>query len=337
MRASTSIFSAGLAGLGTGFFSTRSLLHRPSLAGKVVLITGGSRGLGIELAREALALGGKVAICGRNPTTLHRAKHLLNGRGEVLAIPCDITERASAEELIYDVQAALGPIDVLINNAGIIQVGPISAMTLDDFQQALETHFWGPLHLTRCLIPSMEKRGGHVVNITSIGGRISVPHLLPYSVSKYALVGLSRGLRAELRSRNVKVTTVIPGLMRTGSPRNATFVGNSRGEYQWFRLSDSIPFLSLSAPAAARRILRGSLRGRAEIYLDLVTRLSTLFAEAFPNVTEELLSLVHRQLPADPGSARRRLTGAQAGTSALMRVLTFLTARAEIRNNELAV
>lgn len=338
MFAPASILTAAFAGAATGFQLTRSALHRPDLQGKVVLITGGSRGLGLELARTAMKLGARVAICGRNPVTLQRAKHLLEMRGEVLAIPCDIRERANAEELIFEVEAALGPIHVLVNNAGIIQVGPASAMTLDDYEQSMDTHFWGPLHLSRCVIPLMERRGGgHIINIASIGGRISVPHLLPYSASKYALVGFSRGLRAELRSRNVQVTTVTPGLMRTGSPRNATFLGDPRREYQWFRLGDSLPLLSLSAASAAHRIFSGALRGRAEICLDVFTRLSVSFADLFPNLTEGLLTVVQKQLPADPGPPRRRLTGAQAGLSRTLRILTWLTGHAEIRNNELAV
>src|SRR5918912_3423887 len=129
-------------------------------------------------------------------------------------------------------------------------------MTLEDFEQAMAVHFWGPLYATLAVLPQMRaRRDGRIVNISSIGGKVSVPHLVPYSASKFALAGLSDGLRAELSKENVIVTTVCPGLMRTGSPRNATFKGKHRDEYAWFSISDALPLTSMSAERAARQII----------------------------------------------------------------------------------
>src|SRR5262249_19813159 len=162
------------------------------------------------------------------------------------------------------------PIDILINNAGTIRVGPIETMTIDDYRDSINTHFWGPYFATTAVLPSFQRRRqGRIVNISSIGGKISVPHLVPYSVGKFALTGFSEGLRSELLKDNIFVTTVCPGLMRTGSPRNAFFKGNNEAEYAWFSISDALPLVSMSAKRAARQIVNACVRGDAEVVLSL--------------------------------------------------------------------
>jgi NAD(P)-dependent dehydrogenase (short-subunit alcohol dehydrogenase family) len=141
-------------------------------------------------------------------------------------MPCDVREQADVDRAIASAADRFGAVDVLVNNAGIIQVGPMAHMTLADYEDAMRTHFWGPLFAVRAALPHMRRQGGgRIVNISSIGGRLAVPHMLPYSASKFALAGLSDGLRAELAHQKIAVTTVIPGLMRTGSPVNALFKG----------------------------------------------------------------------------------------------------------------
>jgi NAD(P)-dependent dehydrogenase (short-subunit alcohol dehydrogenase family) len=137
----------------------------------------------------------------------------------VLAIACDVREAEGVTRAIARAVGAFGRLDALVNNAGIIAVGPLECMTAHDYRDALDTHFWAMYHAVEAARPFMERQGGaRIVNVTSIGGKISVPHLLPYSVSKFAAVGYSQGLRAELARKNICVTTVCPGLMRTGSP-----------------------------------------------------------------------------------------------------------------------
>src|SRR5204862_3041411 len=109
-----------------------------------------------------------------------------------------------------------------------------------------------------------QREKGRIVNIASIGGKIGIPHLVPYCVGKFALVGYSQGLRAELENNGVVVTTVCPGLMRTGSARKAFFKGQSEAEYAWFKISDSLPLLTISAEKAARDILHACQRGDAQ-------------------------------------------------------------------------
>lgn len=307
------------------------------LAGRTVLITGGSRGLGFALAREAAARGARVAICARDRDTLERGRAALAAGGhEVLAVPCDVTDPAAVAALVREVEAALGPVEVLVNNAGIIEVGPADTMSPSDYEEALATNFWGMLRPTLAVLPGMRaRREGRIVNVTSIGGKLGIPHLLPYSASKFAAVGFSQGLRAELAGEGVKVVTVVPGLMRTGSPRHAVFRGKHRAEYAWFSISDSLPGLTISAEAAARRILDAASRGDAEVLFPLTARAATAANALAPNLTAGLLAAAGRLLPGSPDGPTGRRKGEESRSWASPSWLTRLTERAERRNNQL--
>ena len=274
-------------------------LTRYELRNRTVLITGGTRGLGLELARQAGLAGARVAICGRDSDTLARARETLSGTSAAaLALTCDVSDRHQVAELIRSVHSGLGPIDVLINNAGMVDVGPVGAMTAAEFERDMSTNFWGPLNVILAVLPHMRSRGeGRIVNIASIGGKVSVPHLLPYSSSKFALVGLSDGLRAELRASGILVTTVCPGLMRTGSPRHATFKGRHDAEYTWFSLADNLPLLSMNVERAARRILNAVRHGKSHVVLSLPAKVADKIHGLFPGLTSDALGLANRLLP----------------------------------------
>ena len=307
------------------------------LRGKQVLIVGGTRGLGLLLAREAARLGARVAICGRDAATLERARQELLARGaDVLAVQADVTDHAQAQRMVRTVQERWGRIDVLVNNAGMIQAGPMEVMTIDDYRQTMETHFWGPLYVILEVLPGMRRRGeGRIVNIASIGGKISVPHLLPYSASKFALVGLSEGLRAELSKDGIVVTTVCPGLMRTGSPRNADFKGRHRAEYAWFSISDALPGASMSAERAARQIMAACRRGDAEIVLSLPASVAVKIQGVAPGLVSRVLGWTNRLLPRAGGIGSRSAKGRDSQSAWSPSLLTVLNERAARRNNEL--
>ena len=243
----------------------RAVKPRYSFADKVVLITGGSRGLGLVLARELADRGAKIAICARDRAELQRAKEDLASYGaEVFDVLCDVREQVQVDEMITDVRSRFGRIDVLINNAGVIQVGPLDAQTQADFEDAMQVHFWGPFYAMQAVLPEMRQRGdGRIINISSIGGKIAVPHLAPYCASKFALAGLSSALHTELAKDNVFVTTVYPGLMRTGSHINALFKGQHRKEFALFSLANGLPFTSVSAESAARQIIAAVAGGKS--------------------------------------------------------------------------
>ena len=312
--------------------------RRIDFTGKVALITGGSRGLGLVLARELAAEGAKVAICARDQAELARACDQLETLGaDVLALTCDVTVPEEVEEALAQVRERLGPVDILINCAGVIQVGPMEAMTPADYDDALQVHFWGPLHTTLAALPEMRRRkAGRIVNIASVGGKISVPHLLPYSASKFALVGLSEGLRGALAADRVYVTTVCPGLMRTGSPPNASFKGKHRAEYAWFSIGDSLPLLSMDATLAARRILEACRHGDPQLIMPASTSAVVKLAALFPGAGAALMGVADRLLPGPGGIGAEARRGSESESLWSPSVLTRPSDRASARNNELA-
>ncbi|MEW6125652.1 MAG: SDR family NAD(P)-dependent oxidoreductase [Acidobacteriota bacterium] len=307
------------------------------LRGKNVLITGGSRGLGLVMAREFLREGARVAICARDPEELERAyDDLMKYGSTVFTVTCDVTDQTQVFGMVQTIKNLYGDIDVLVNNAGTISVGPIEEMTLDDYEKAMNTNYWSALYCILAVMPNMRRRrDGRIVNITSIGGKISVPHLVPYSASKFALVGLSSGLNAELKKDQVIVTTVVPGLMRTGSPRNANFKGQHRAEYSWFVISDSSPLTSISAESAARQIIAACKRGDAEIVLSPQAKVAVKFASWFPGLTADCLSLVSRLLPAPGGIGTQTAKGRESASEIAPSVLTTLDEKAARENNQI--
>lgn len=325
-----------------GWWLGRTLVRRArrfDFCGRTVLVMGGSRGLGLVLARRLADEGAHVAIAARDAGEVERARLDVASRGaDVVGLPCDVTDPEAVNEVVDALLRRWGGIDVLINNAGVIQVGPQEEMTFSDYEQAMQVHFWGPLYATQAVLPEMRRRrAGRIVNITSIGGKISVPHLLPYSASKFALVGLSEGLRAELLKEGIYVTTVCPGLMRTGSHGHAHFKGRNEAESAWFSVSASAPLASMSADRAADQIVRACRDGRAEVVLSLPARLAALIHGVAPSLTADTLGMVSALLPAAGGIGKRQATGQQSRPGWLPSWLTYLGDQAARRNNEGAV
>jgi short-subunit dehydrogenase len=182
----------------------------------------------------------------------------------------------------------------------------------------------------------MRQRGtGRIVNISSIGGKISVPHLLPYCTGKFALSGWSEGLRQELIRDNVYVTTVYPGLMRTGSPRNAEFKGKHHDEYTWFTLSGAMPGLSISADRAARQIVTACEYGRSQLIVSLPAKIAIKAHALFPSMSSHALRMTNQLLPdAEAGREKTGKKGSQSETAATRSILTVLDKQAAKKNNQ---
>ena len=272
------------------------------LAGRTVIVTGGARGLGLLLAARAGAEGANVAICGRDLAAVAEARELLEKRGvQVLARACDLADRAAADAFVDEVARTFGGIDVVINNAGAIQVGPLETVTVDKMGDALGANLWSAVHVTLRALPHLRAKGreGRIVNVTSIGGRAAVPHLLPYGTAKFALLGFSESLRAELDALPdaPRVVTVIPGLMRTGSFYNAEFDGRRQEEFAWFSVASSLPILSIDANVAARRILHATKDGRAFLRLAFSGFAADLAHRLSPRLTVWAMGLAARALP----------------------------------------
>jgi NAD(P)-dependent dehydrogenase (short-subunit alcohol dehydrogenase family) len=307
-----------------------------SLRDKVAVISGGSRGLGLVLARHICDQGGKVALLARDPEELSCAKADLTARdGKVLTVECDLLDRDQVQAAVRRVVDHFDKIDILINNAGMIEVGPLDHMTREDYDRAMRLHFWAPYELISQVVPQMRLwGGGRIVNISSIGGKVAVPHFAPYSASKFALTGFSDAVRTELARDNIQVTTVAPGLMRTGSHVNAKFKGNHDAEFAWFSASAGAPLISMNADRAARKIIAAFKRGQPSLTLTFAARSAIAGNALFPNLTGYAMKIVNRFLPEAGGEEGNRSCAGGDLPRRAPEWLTRMADQAVARNNE---
>ncbi len=302
---------AGVAGI-TGIAAVGAIAAARALRpappkrhrGRVVLITGGSRGLGLALAHRYGRSGAKLVLVSRNSDELTHARNTLVAHkavqhpDDILPLPADLTDPEQAAKLVDYTVGFFGHIDILINNAGVIEVGPVEDQPLEAYQRAMATNFFAALYTTQAVLPHLLQRNpmfgqASIVNIASIGGKFAMPHMLPYVASKFALVGYSQGLHAELRHKGIRVTTVCPGLMRTKGEAHAHFTGQTKKEELWFKLSAKTPLLAASVNRAANHIYNAVLAGRAEITITPQAWLGARIAGIAPETTQYLASLVN--------------------------------------------
>jgi short-subunit dehydrogenase len=187
-------------------------------------------------------------------------------------------------------------------------------------------------------LPAMRRQGGgRIVNISSIGGKIGVPHLAPYCASKFALTGLSESVRAEVAKDRIYVTTVCPGMMRTGSPFNAWFKGRHRDEFTWFAIADSIPLATIDSARAASQIVDACRHGDAELVITWPAKLAVIANAVMPEAVATAMTLANQMLlprPTDE-SGNTAHSGWQSLSDWAPSRLTTLTERAAEQNNEL--
>lgn len=294
MKHQNKVFALGaIAGaVWFGLSTWRRVRARRLFGEKIILITGGSRGFGLAMAEEFARNGARLVLTARNAQELEGARRKLLSCGaglqenDVHTIAADLSDAEQAQQVVNFTLERFGRIDVLVNNAGVITVGPVENQSLEAFRKAMDGNFYTMLHTTLAALPGMLAQGkGQIVNITSIGAKLAVPHLLPYSASKFAALGFSQGLHAELQSKGIQVTTVCPGLMRTGSHRHALFAGDRDREYRWFSLGASLPCVSISARSAARQVVQATATGKTEIAITPQAQLAATFAQALPSLT----------------------------------------------------
>lgn len=331
-RDNISLLLAGLA-FGAAYAASRAR-NRFSFANRVVVITGGSRGLGLVMGRMLAREGAKLAICAPDADELGRAKAELGGGTEVLALPCDVSASSEALAFIRTVENHYGRIDVLINNAGKIVVGPLEAMSLGDYREMMDTNFYGAVHTVLAALPGMLGRGeGRILNLSSVGGLVPGPHLGPYTASKYALNGFSEALRAELGPKGIVTTVVCPGEIRTGAHLASEFRGDVEAEYAWFTSSDVMPGYALSAEAVARAALGACRAGRAVEVVGWPAKLSALSHALSPSLALWFDGLMNMALP-EPDGSGRRVKGEHVDPSGVPAPLRRLGDEAARRNNE---
>ncbi len=324
--AAVAAVATAVAATGAAVLVVRALRSRRDWAGAanrggirpVVVVTGGSRGLGLAIAARFAQDPVRLVLASRNLEELQQAQaHLLTrfahlSPGDFHLVAADLARPEECERLVAETIARFGRIDVLVNNAGIIHVGPLESQTLEIFEHTMRVNFFAALYVTWAALPHMRRqqalegnspgsRRAAIVNIASVGGKIAVPHMLPYSAAKFAMVGFSEGLHAELRHKGIRVTTVCPGLMRTGGEAHANFRGNADAERRWFNLAARTPGVAVTTRHAANRIYRAVAAGRAEITISPQAWLAARFGALCPELLQYANALTnHHILPGNP-------------------------------------
>lgn len=316
-KSGSSLHWAAAAGLSAAALFAASKLagrinrKRISLSGKVVLITGGSRGLGLALAEEFGRQGCRLALCARNTEELEAAVAKLRSRGvDAASFPCDVTVDTELDRMLARVIAHFGTIDVLVNDAGLIKVAPVEDLEHSDFDEAMNLMFWAPVNLTLKTLEHFRAVGsGHIVNISSVGGRVAIPHLLPYCCAKFAFAGFSTGLSAELDPERFYVLTVTPGLMRTGSYLHAEFKGPKTKEFSWFSVLGNVPGLTVPAAEAAQSIVDALQRRQPVCTVSLPAKILIQSEALLPDVTRTMMQLVNTYLLPVASASRSSASG----------------------------
>ena len=182
----------------------------------VALITGGSRGIGLATARVFLEQGYRVAICGRRRDTLDAAEHELAALGEVLAVAADVCHVDQVQGLVEAVLTRFGPIDVLVNNAGIVWVGEFAQQDYASIEAVIDVNIKGVMYPARAVLPGMlVRRRGVIINVSSGAGLAGFRELVSYCTSKFGVVGFTESLDQELRAHGIRVYGLCPGRVAT--------------------------------------------------------------------------------------------------------------------------
>ena len=203
-----------------------------NLEAKVVVVTGGSKGIGYAIAKSLLKAGASVFICGRDKADLKGALEHLSEFGKVDGEVCDVRSEAQVKMMLDEAVRIFGGVDILINNAGVGFIGKtVEEMSPDKFVQTLETNLFGVFYACHHAIPLIKKRGGgYIINISSLAGQNAHPKMAAYNASKFGLNGFSEALMQEVRQDNIKVSYICPGSV------NTYFGGDEPSEDQMWQL-----------------------------------------------------------------------------------------------------
>jgi 3-oxoacyl-[acyl-carrier protein] reductase len=205
-----------------------SSIQGNNLQGKVALVTGASKGIGAAIARELAARGAAVAVnySGSKAAADKLVAEIAGKGGKAIAVQANVADPASIQALIDAVTTQLGPIDVLVNNAGIYEFGPLEAITPEHFHKQFNTNVLGLLLVTQAAVPHFNSAGGSIINIGSVVGRMAFPNAAVYSATKGAVDSITVSLSKELGAKKIRVNSLNPGLVETEGTQGAGMIGS---------------------------------------------------------------------------------------------------------------
>lgn len=255
------------------------------MQGKVVLITGGTSGIGLALAQEFGRKGARVVITGRNAAKLEEAQQLLEQQGlEVLALQADAAQEADNQQTIADILAHWGRLDVLICNAGISMRALFEDLQLDVFRQVMDINFWGTVYAVKYALPHLLKNKGAIVGISSINGRRGTPARTAYTASKHAMEGFFESLRTEVMKRGVQVLVVRPGFTASNI-RQAALTANGRPQGESPREEDKM----MSAEEVAEATYTALVKKKRDLVLTTEGKLAVFLNKWMPGLMDKIV------------------------------------------------
>ena len=273
---------------------------------KVVVVTGAGRGIGRALSVELARRRSRVVLAGLHQEELWKLQAQIVGEGgQAIALACDVREEGLVRQLIQEVLAAYGSVDILINNAGITLGGDLRLFSDQDWECVLSVNLWGVIHMVQAVLPHMIERGsGDIVNIASAAGLVAPALWIPYSTSKFAVVGFSEGLCAAFRPKGIGVSVVCPMWVQTdilkGPPPKLAAPQTPRATAASRRLAPAwewvvrhLPGRQMSVEMAAQRIIHGIEREQFLVYTHSWTRLLVLARAIAPQMFSRLWNRVN--------------------------------------------
>jgi NAD(P)-dependent dehydrogenase (short-subunit alcohol dehydrogenase family) len=251
-----------------------------ALEGKVAIVTGASSGIGEATARELATRGAAVVLAARDSGRIEALRRGISASGgRALAVKTDVSERASVEATVGETLASFGSPDVLVNNAGLGLSGRVAQLRADDLRYVFEVNTIGPLNCIQAALPYM-KRGGRIINVSSVVGRRAVPKVGGYCATKFALNALSDALRVEVADQGITVTSVYPGTTRTAFRENSKRTADERRGWR--------P-RGVTPERAAQKIADAAEKGPRDVYVTLPDRIYVAATMLLPGLTDRAL------------------------------------------------
>lgn len=258
---------------------------------RVVLMTGASQGIGLATARRLVAAGHRVVMTSRNPALLNEAAATCHGPTPPLALPMDVRDEAAVARVVEQAAQHFGPVQALVNNAGIGLAGLVADLPVALFREVMEVNYLGVLTVTKACLPQLQQTRGVIVNVSSVVGYRALPRMGGYCATKFALVGLGESLRTELAPFGVAVVDVAPG--RTDTPFRHNQLGDGLNQPLSKLLKNNGVGADTVAAAIERAIAR---RGPARVLLTPQGKLIGLLQRLSPALVDALVGVMWRRM-----------------------------------------